>query len=479
MLEYADKINFLSSEDRAIKSVPIKNPGLCVSVLDFGAVGDGVTDDTQAFQNAINSGYNVYVPLAYGFKYLITATLTLAKDRQCIMGDEFVTHYFMDYRGNADEFGNIERGCLFFRPSNTTDTLFLATGQFQTFVNLCVVRDQSNLAGDDPVANICIKFDKDTSNGTSITNVDGEVRNCMFRHFDHTVELYGRGLWYTDCYCIHNNIDLYIDFKSDNEWQASPSSSSMLQTFPANVGRGIRFQNNRIHTSLEFTIRVASESVSGDTEGWGSNVLNGAIISNNQIDLGRGGFLFSADMYGCSVVDNVFYRLSSNGITINGKTKDCVFKGNIIRGIVSTVYPAMDFRPLYGFYISGDLDDCVISENVIQHTAGTGILSTGNTITRCLISGNRLDSYGENSTLASFQRSGIVIENMSMSQIIGNSFNPANAPGNFAIRPVNTSTDVWTDSFIKSNSAYVAGLTPFSPPTTSGTARNDFQSWNQ
>ena len=479
MLSYIDRFNFMGENSNVLQTLPIKNPGLCVSVLDFGAKGDGTTDDTQAFQSAINSGFNVYVPLAYGFKYLITGTLTLAKDRQCIMGDEFITHYFMDYRGSADEFGNIERGCIFFRPSNTSDELFLASGQFQSFANLCVVRDQSNLAGDDPVANVCIKFDKDTSNGTSITNVDGEVRNCMFRHFDHTVELYGRGLWYTDCYCIHNNIDLYIDFKTDNDWQTSPSSSSMLQTFPANVGRGIRFQNNRIHTSLEFTIRVASEPVSGDTEGWNSNVLNGAIIANNQIDLGRGGFLFSADMYGCSIVDNVFYRLSTNGITINGKTKDCVIKGNVIRGLVSAVYPAMDFRPVYGFYIDGDLEDCVISDNVIQHTQGCAILSTGNTLTRCVISNNRFDSYGETSTLASYQRSGLVIENMSMSQIIGNAFNPANAPGNYAIRPVSATADVWSDSYIQCNSAYVSGLTPFTPPSSSGTVRNDFQSWNQ
>jgi len=33
-----------------------------VSVKDFGAVGDGVTDDTVAFFNALTNGFNVYVP---------------------------------------------------------------------------------------------------------------------------------------------------------------------------------------------------------------------------------------------------------------------------------------------------------------------------------------------------------------------------------------------------------------------------------
>lgn len=58
-----------------------------VSVKDFGAVGDGVTDDTAAFQAAIDSKKSLYIPDGI---YLISSTLTVtAADSLCIVGNNF------------------------------------------------------------------------------------------------------------------------------------------------------------------------------------------------------------------------------------------------------------------------------------------------------------------------------------------------------------------------------------------------------
>ena len=54
------------------------------NVLDFGALGDGVTDDTLSIQAALNTGKNVYFP-STGNVYVVTASLSV-KPGQLITG---------------------------------------------------------------------------------------------------------------------------------------------------------------------------------------------------------------------------------------------------------------------------------------------------------------------------------------------------------------------------------------------------------
>jgi hypothetical protein len=61
-----------------------------VSVKDFGAVGDGVTDDTAAFQEAINAGGTIIVP-SPSVEYLITGQLTITQTGTTLWGEGMPT----------------------------------------------------------------------------------------------------------------------------------------------------------------------------------------------------------------------------------------------------------------------------------------------------------------------------------------------------------------------------------------------------
>ena len=77
-----------------------------VSVKDFGAVGDGVTDDTVAIQAAIDS-YNaanlktsVYVPPG---KYRITSTLFVNRNHTIIFGAGVASNFYFDPTTSPDQ----------------------------------------------------------------------------------------------------------------------------------------------------------------------------------------------------------------------------------------------------------------------------------------------------------------------------------------------------------------------------------------
>lgn len=59
-----------------------------VSVKDFGATADGITNDRSAFQAALDTGKSVYVPQG---TYAIGSTISLTADGQCLYGDGNLT----------------------------------------------------------------------------------------------------------------------------------------------------------------------------------------------------------------------------------------------------------------------------------------------------------------------------------------------------------------------------------------------------
>jgi parallel beta-helix repeat protein len=80
-----------------------------VSVKDFGAVGDGVADDTAAIQAAIDSGKAAFVPKGV---YKISATLNLNNGYKALIGDSSIPVINKTTAGSAIRIGTTSGAVL-------------------------------------------------------------------------------------------------------------------------------------------------------------------------------------------------------------------------------------------------------------------------------------------------------------------------------------------------------------------------------
>ena len=75
----SEQVTFLASGTGAVQRTALSKFRDTVSVKDFGAVGDGVADDTAAIQAAINTNKEVFVPNG---TYNLSASLTMTSSQQ-------------------------------------------------------------------------------------------------------------------------------------------------------------------------------------------------------------------------------------------------------------------------------------------------------------------------------------------------------------------------------------------------------------
>jgi hypothetical protein len=76
-------VGFIQSGTGAVATTVQSKLRESVSVMDFGAVGDGVTNDAAAIQLALNTGKSVLIPSG---TFLFGSTVSFTADNQCIYG---------------------------------------------------------------------------------------------------------------------------------------------------------------------------------------------------------------------------------------------------------------------------------------------------------------------------------------------------------------------------------------------------------
>jgi hypothetical protein len=193
----AGAVTFLQAGTGAVaRSVQSKERDI-VSVKDFGAVGDGVTNDTAAVQAAINaatSGGGVYFPAG---TYLITSGLTVSTNTIRLYGDAAYLNGTM-LKAGAPNFDILTIGSY---------GVFISNLVFQGYETTSVFGENTTCGG-------AVFFRNDGSK-----DIDSEVTGCFFDQLAVGVKGTGANLK------IHNNTfqrsiyGVYLDRRGSTEFR--------------------------------------------------------------------------------------------------------------------------------------------------------------------------------------------------------------------------------------------------------------------
>lgn len=116
-------IGFLQSGSGAVATTVQAKLRDRVSVKDFGAVGDGATDDSTAVQNAVNTGKEVFFPNGL---YKILTPITVATAGQRLVGESSSNTYFVTAAATTNDILRINAFMVDvsgfnFRPTSTSN----------------------------------------------------------------------------------------------------------------------------------------------------------------------------------------------------------------------------------------------------------------------------------------------------------------------------------------------------------------------
>lgn len=284
--------------------------GAPVNVNDFGAVGDGVTDDTAAIQAALDTGYDVVFPSP---SYLISDSLSVGSQR--LIGginekDINRSQTIINVSGNTPCFVNAEG-----EPSFVIDGFFIYYGD---------TTPVSSTGNDQKIA---FKFTQNTLWPAYI-----EIRNCTVRgawygYYDNTGTYLSK---LTQVACRHTKRGFYKFGGTTIEFDTC-SSSDGEQGFYVNAVLSPRLQNC---SADGLTVTTSTPEKTGNffaacmgltIDGWDGegNTIIGHTSSYMKFDGTTGtvqGVTGVSNILRCTTGEEVyfFYTINNSYITFQG-----------------------------------------------------------------------------------------------------------------------------------------------------------------
>lgn len=288
----ADPINPSDSVDAGDLTTP----------QDFGAVGDGVADDTAAIQKAIDSQLSQVSKLVYfppGI-YRITKTVVIPD----LEGD------------NAPNFNRIVLAGAGTMASHTSEIHVDFDGiGIQLRAPLASVRGMAFTVKASLKHSVALSTGRDATKASPNTDdMDCAVVECTFVEFHTAVQHVGRGLLFV------NNQVAVGDYGVDISWPTEGVAGSGVHLLPYGMRKWL-IEGNHFHSMGTAIV----------TTGADAEHFRGAVIANNVLDIGRR--LFVGGIINSTFSGNVVENGNSGAIiSVTSGGTNLTFSGNILGG---------------------------------------------------------------------------------------------------------------------------------------------------
>jgi hypothetical protein len=351
------QVSFIQAGTGAVQRTMQDKARESVSVKDFGAVGDGATDDTAEIQAAIDSlgasGGNVFFPAGY---YRTTAEIVVRESMISISGESALSSIILrDGNGNTLRFeksgGMFSVGVsnISFQGINTTSGGIHVSFKDCTTVLVESVNVKDGWSG----------FKFDATQNIRVQNVS--------MYFGNSITQSGRfGMMFSNSGTGDNFVS------GVNIWGGSNPISGLI----ANIDYGflVESSDGLWISDTHVAATVISNFHIGNTSG---NPVTNIYISNTMSDVCK---LYGVNLFGTTTIDTLYFdgRISSIGVggpTANGLEITCPCRNIKFSGTVD------GFNGNGIFINNANADSILISNfNIINNDADYPTAPTGDGI---------------------------------------------------------------------------------------------------
>ena len=249
-----------------------------VSVKDFGAVGDGVTDDTAAIQSAMDNSFRIYFPKG---TYIVSSTLSADKTGFKVFGESEDVVTIQASSGFT--------GSYLFNLGNGTISRY-----FNEFRNV-------RLYGNSVASLVGIYFNR--------VNNQSKIMHCHFEGFHTAIKAENLALSNTCCYNkfgnIGNTIDIHLVGAAGNSW--------LIMGNYFTGGGYVYLDDSMTDVKYIYNVGDAGSYLKSD----GAVGARGIHVVGNRFEGGTNDHVQLSLVRGCYISDNFFQGNGATGKAIN------------------------------------------------------------------------------------------------------------------------------------------------------------------